>query len=602
MGDQYLISKIKSSFFDFISEHHHKRSEIEIIEKLTNVVQKELLIRQVSFYLYNENDERNLSPNVQETPLNVTNIHTLKDGQAFYNHDEVLIPISQNGQLKGVLQLSGIDHNEFSQSFVNDLMMICTSFYTHSLHLLHVKENELKNEKLYHLTEKFHAYMNKDDVLVELISTLQGMYVEYKFYLFLSHDNESNLDLPIKELGFDNQDGNEMAMEAFLTGKIQLSKNETVKQTILYSPLKGKQGVYGVLQVVIEQGVIFSEQDQNFITMLTNAAGTAMENAQLYDQSKRLIKDLQLINETSHRLNKNLRLTETMSYMTSRIMESFEADEVGFFYHNRQDEFQIFPGSTDFFNTEEVQIYINYIQEKLGKNLEGLFLGDITTYLPSVEYASVMAVPMVQSDTLKGCAIVLHKNSYQFSFDMFKLLQSLIHHSTLALSNSLLREELETLVKTDQLTQLYSRNYMNNCIDNSMNSDRQGTFVLIDIDNFKAVNDTYGHQIGDEVLVQVANIIKSSCREHDIGARWGGEELAVYLPQVDLETGTAIAKRIVKRVEENTNPTITISCGVSHWNAEKEKNYNQLFSRADEALYIAKNLGKNQVIVQDDIY
>nr|WP_285842818.1 GGDEF domain-containing protein [Metabacillus litoralis] len=185
---------------------------------------------------------------------------------------------------------------------------------------------------------------------------------------------------------------------------------------------------------------------------------------------------------------------------------------------------------------------------------------------------------------------------------MFKLLQSLIHHSTLALSNSLLREELETLVKTDQLTQLYSRNYMNNCIENSMKADRQGTFLLIDIDNFKGVNDTFGHQVGDEVLVQVANIIKSNSREHDIGARWGGEELAVYLPQVDLEAGTAIAERIVKKVAENTNPSVTISCGVSYWIAENERNYNQLFSRADKALYVAKNLGKNQVIVQDDIH
>lgn len=470
------------------------------------------------------------------------------------------------------------------------------------MELIQVTENEQKYEKLFHLTEQFHAFMNKDDVLVELITTLQEMYNEFIFYLFLSHDNENNLNLPIKDLGFDHQDGNEMAMEAFVTGKIQFSFDEKINQTILYTPLKGKQGVYGVLQVVVNHGINLADQDKNFIIMLANAAGTAMENAQLYDQSKRLIKDLQLINETSHRLNKNLRLVDTMTYMTSRIMESFEADEVGFFYQNHQNEFQIFPGSTKFFNTNEVHVYIDYIKGKLEKNLEGLFLGDITQYLPDGSFASVMAVPMVQSDTLRGCAIVLHKNSYHFSFDMFKLLQSLIHHSTLALSNSLLREELETLVKTDQLTQLYSRNYMNNCIENSMKADRQGTFLLIDIDNFKGVNDTFGHQVGDEVLVQVANIIKSNSREHDIGARWGGEELAVYLPQVDLEAGTAIAERIVKKVAENTNPSVTISCGVSYWIAENERNYNQLFSRADKALYVAKNLGKNQVIVQDDIH
>nr|WP_275580346.1 GGDEF domain-containing protein [Metabacillus crassostreae] len=183
---------------------------------------------------------------------------------------------------------------------------------------------------------------------------------------------------------------------------------------------------------------------------------------------------------------------------------------------------------------------------------------------------------------------------------MFKLLQSLIHHSTLALTNSLLREELETLVKTDHLTQLHSRNHMNNRIEKSIKVDRQGTFVLIDIDNFKMVNDTYGHQIGDDVLIQVANIIRNNIREQDIGARWGGEELAIYLPHVDLEAGIAIAERIVTRVREDTNPAITVSCGVSYWNAENQYNFDQLFKKADNALYEAKSLGKDQVIVQSD--
>ncbi|OAS88849.1 diguanylate cyclase [Metabacillus litoralis] len=458
--------------------------------------------------------------------------------------------------------------------------------------------NEQKFKQLYRLTEKFHSFMNKDDVLSELVTTLQSMFFEYNFYLFLSHDHENHLDLPIKDLGFDHQDGNEMAMEAFVTGNAQRSFDKKNRQMIVYIPLKGKQGVYGVLQVVANHGLQLEDENVNFVAMLANAAGTALENAQLYEQSKRLIKDLQLINETSHRLNKNLRLTDTMTYMSLRILNSFKADEVGFFYINQNGSIQIFPGSTNFFNTEEVMIYIQYVREKIEKDLEGLFIGDITTYLKDLPYSSVMAVPMVQSENLKGCALVLHKDPYHFSFDMFKLLQSLIHHSTLALTNSLLREELETLVKTDHLTQLFSRNYFNDFIGSSMQKDRQGTFVLIDIDNFKKVNDTYGHQVGDEVLVQVANIIKSNIRENDVGARWGGEELAVYLPQVELASGISVAERIVKRVRENTNPMITISCGVSYWNAEIDKNFHQLFSKADKALYIAKNEGKNQVIVQ----
>ncbi|TXC90335.1 diguanylate cyclase [Metabacillus litoralis] len=468
------------------------------------------------------------------------------------------------------------------------------------MNLVSVTQNDQKYEELYRITEKFHSLMDKDDVLVELISTLQALYSEFIFYLFLSHDNENHRNLPIKELGFDHQDGNELAMEAYVTGKVTVSNQDEANQATIYSPLKGKQGVYGVLQIVANNGVELSDENKNFIVMLANTAGTALENAQLYDQSKRLIKDLQLINETSHRLNKNLRLTDTMTYMSSRIMESFDADEVGFFYINPDGTIQIFPGSTKFFSSDELQIYLDYIKGKIEKDLEGLFIGDISTYLSGAEYSSIMAVPMVQSDSLKGCALVMHKNPYHFSFDMFKLLQSLIHHSTLALTNSLLREELETLVKTDHLTQLHSRNHMNNRIEKSIKVDRQGTFVLIDIDNFKMVNDTYGHQIGDDVLIQVANIIRNNIREQDIGARWGGEELAIYLPHVDLEAGIAIAERIVTRVREDTTPAITVSCGVSYWNAENQYNFDQLFKKADNALYEAKSLGKDQVIVQSD--
>ena len=65
----------------------------------------------------------------------------------------------------------------------------------------------------------------------------------------------------------------------------------------------------------------------------------------------------------------------------------------------------------------------------------------------------------------------------------------------------------------------------------------EGIFILIDIDNFKEINDTFGHQVGDEVLIQVAKLIKENIRGNDVGARWGGEELAIYLPRVPIEEG-----------------------------------------------------------------
>ncbi|GHH97312.1 GGDEF domain-containing protein [Neobacillus kokaensis] len=165
---------------------------------------------------------------------------------------------------------------------------------------------------------------------------------------------------------------------------------------------------------------------------------------------------------------------------------------------------------------------------------------------------------------------------------------------------TMLNEAAKTLVITDYLTKLHSRRLLDEKIHRSMKEDEQGSFILIDIDNFKNINDTYGHQIGDEVLVQVANLIKTSIRENDIGARWGGEELAIYLPKVSLEDGAAIAKRLAKKVAEKSKPRITVSCGVSYWQKEIADSYKYLFKRADEALYSAKSTGKNKVVTQKD--
>ena len=193
----------------------------------------------------------------------------------------------------------------------------------------------------------------------------------------------------------------------------------------------------------------------------------------------------------------------------------------------------------------------------------------------------------------------MNHEPYAFSFETFKLFLSLVHHSTLAFTNTILREELEKMVVTDHLTKLYSRNYLDEKIQESMQVDAGGTFILIDIDDFKSVNDTYGHQIGDEVIIQVANIIKANIRGTDIGSRWGGEELAVYLPRIDVETGIRIAERLVKKVRESSKPSITISCGISNWKKEEIDSYQSLFKRADKALYLAKNTGKDKAVMQN---
>lgn len=473
-------------------------------------------------------------------------------------------------------------------------------FFRNMQNIVDTDKDKRKYKQLFKVTEKFHSSMKMEDVLREVIFTLKEVYPSYYYYLLLSHDNNSPMDLPVKDLEYDSE--NMAAMEAYVTAELQFENLKEEKSSVIYAPLKGKQGVYGVLQIIVPDVISFPRNEVEFISLLANTAGGALENAQLYQQSKKLVADLQLINEASDQLNSNLRLNEMMTYICERISASFDAKEVGFILFSLEnDSTKVLLGSSSFFFEPESIKYIDYFKKKIQIEKDSLFLGDFSMQLEDVQYKSIMAVPMMQTGVLKGFAIVMHPEEYHFSFDTFKLLQSLIHHSTLALTNSLLREELEKMVVTDHLTKLYSRSYLDEKIQRSLLDDKEGTFILIDIDDFKLINDTYGHQIGDEIIIQVANIVKENIRSSDVGSRWGGEELAIYLPKVPLSLGVTIAERLVKKVRNHSKPSVTISCGVSYWNKQSEDTYNTIFKRADKALYIAKETGKDKVVIQNTL-
>ncbi|MGB0203976.1 MAG: GGDEF domain-containing protein [Neptuniibacter sp.] len=128
------------------------------------------------------------------------------------------------------------------------------------------------------------------------------------------------------------------------------------------------------------------------------------------------------------------------------------------------------------------------------------------------------------------------------------------------------------------------------------------TLAYIDIDDFKAINDTYGHMVGDEVLRSFADTLKEGARGSDIIARMGGEEFAILLPDTDIQGAYAILERLrtqictkTLRIEEHAI-NLSISVGLSHSQKEKELAVEQLIKQADQALYQAKSEGKNCIV------
>lgn len=125
--------------------------------------------------------------------------------------------------------------------------------------------------------------------------------------------------------------------------------------------------------------------------------------------------------------------------------------------------------------------------------------------------------------------------------------------------------------------------------------------ILFDIDDFKYVNDTFGHQIGDEVLKEISKLLSNTIRETDISVRWGGEEFLILLPQTDLFGAQAVAEKLRLNIKNEVitqkQLNITASFGVTQMNDEIDDE-NLFVSRCDKLLYKAKNSGKNIVIAE----
>lgn len=167
---------------------------------------------------------------------------------------------------------------------------------------------------------------------------------------------------------------------------------------------------------------------------------------------------------------------------------------------------------------------------------------------------------------------------------------------TTALQQS--KKHLEQRVIKDCLTTAYNRSYMEERLEQFMLKDKVSFgFIILDIDHFKQVNDTYGHLVGDDVLVNLVELLKEQLRRGDTLSRFGGEEFVIILPHATHEESLKIAHKLQKVIEETPFegcPQITCSFGVEHFDGTQDKR--TLLLSADKALYKAKEAGRNCVV------
>jgi len=221
----------------------------------------------------------------------------------------------------------------------------------------------------------------------------------------------------------------------------------------------------------------------------------------------------------------------------------------------------------------------------------------------------LVIMPLKAKDQVNG--LIIADNLYTqkpITEEDLKIFTMLSNQAGLAIENSRLYEMIKHKSHTDAITNLWNHGFFQDRltkeIDKAEKTHQALSLIMIDIDNFKNLNDTYGHQNGDIVLKEVANILRDSSRDGDYACRYGGEEFSIILTQTSKEQGYIIAERIRRNISEYSflkfssrdRLEITVSIGLASF-SEDAQTKEALISSADKAMYTAKLSGKNRTCV-----
>ncbi|HHM24276.1 MAG TPA: sensor domain-containing diguanylate cyclase [Bacteroidetes bacterium] len=226
---------------------------------------------------------------------------------------------------------------------------------------------------------------------------------------------------------------------------------------------------------------------------------------------------------------------------------------------------------------------------------------------------SEVIAPLIHSHRLEGLVILGTKiNGEPYSQTDLEMVTLITNIVAVAVANARLYQRVKEISITDELTSLYNYRYFRMRLrDEVFRSQRTGrplSLVILDVDYFKNYNDNLGHPAGDQVLKQIARILKNSVRDTDVVARYGGEEFCVILPEVDVQGARAFGERLRKNIEdypfykEEIQPggKLTVSLGAATYPQDATM-INELLVRADKALYHAKNSGRNRMSLYSEI-
>jgi diguanylate cyclase (GGDEF)-like protein len=373
-------------------------------------------------------------------------------------------------------------------------------------------------------------------------------------------------------------------------------------------PLMVRDEVVGVLDCQSDRLDHFDHETIELLTLFSTQASIALQNARLYSLERQRARQLEAINTIAQQSTAVMELEELLIRVCSVIQKAFQVSHVSLLL--REDGDLVMrahqgtltpctpPGGRFSISQEPWSRVISgsgtLIEKDLGAAPESLRLFN--------ECASRMSIPLISFGQTLG-VLSLHSSQHNaFRESELQSLESVADICANSIQNANYVERVKQLAYLDGLTGIFNRRFFElRIMEEIERARRYGSgmaVVMADIDQFKRLNDEFGHLLGDEVLRQVSSLFHQQLRKIDVVCRYGGEEFAILLTQITTRQAIAIAEKLRRMVESFQFPgvprTITISAGVAAFPVHG-RTRDEMIRAADSGLYAAKQAGRNRV-------
>jgi len=463
---------------------------------------------------------------------------------------------------------------------------------------------ELETESLGYIGRDLISNFEIDSILNQILERLPDLEISSLYIIFYE---DKNILSRKGQLIFGYKDRQRIFEDKIFPIKKIIPEEvlPTRRATYIIEPLYFQEDSFGY--ALFEMG----PNKGNIYEILRSQLSAAIQGALLFEirekyekTLEKYIEELKILNETGSAISSALELDLLLELIIKQISRIFDFSALYIVLCNgytKEDKFNI--AAKNIKNEEAV--ISHYDNKRISKVIEDK--SPLLKTYKKGKIKSFLAVPIIAGNKAIGSIVLKHCEKEDiYDEHSIEILSTISDFAAVAIENARLFDETKRLATTDPLTSVLNRRALEEVfqkeVAKAQRYDRPLSIIILDLDDFKLFNDTYGHIFGDQALKEMANTLKSSCRKVDVIGRYGGDEFTIILPETNSSGCIRVAKRLLEHIQNTSLVTpdgnkisVSVSMGIASY-PEDTSDPEKLLSLADTAMYRAKLAGGNQYL------